>query len=131
MSNEKICEILGLNKSYISTLKAHSRKKHDYIFTFHADKKKSIELYVEHVEEIIVKMENILSKYSTKKIEYFKIVFDLGLTSNCSNKFVFFKNEEQKVYRLRDFNDFLSTPYNTVLKWEKITDYCEKRELVA
>lgn len=130
MNLGKLSEELGYSAAYFYSMKKANPDKYNAIFKDETNEYEALAKYVNYVEQLVLKMEKILSSYK-KKRDFGEIVHQLGL-SNITDAKNFTQThvaEEFVVYKIREENDFVRVRYSTVLKWEKIVEYHELREV--
>lgn len=130
MNLGKLSEELGYSTSYFYSMKREQPSKYNAIFKDKANEYEAVAQYISYVEQLSLKMEEILSAYK-KKRDYGELTNRLGLSNitDSKNFTQTYVSEEFVVYKIREENDFLRVRYSTVLKWEKIIAYHELKEV--
>lgn len=127
MTNYALSLKFNFKPYYFGSMECNNKEKYDFIMSFHTDKIKSVNLYIQFVKNLVLKMENILDFYTNKEWLYGKILFDNKISNFGARKQVYLE-DCKTIYQYREaINEYLSISYAVILRWKLIIDLLYKK----
>ena len=121
MNLGELAKKFELSANYFFVLRCNNKKKFNMIFkTENEYKYEDVINYIDYIKGLIADMENILYRFEDYENLYAKILIEHGLSENKTNLSMVMRSHEYSIFRIRDFEDYLTTTIEQVESWEKI-----------
>ena len=119
MTDTQLSLHFGFSESYFKAMSKSNPEKYERFFSFHENRLKSLELYIDYVKKLVDSMCEVMYTFE-KKRHFGLLLVKLGITKMQKKMTSYYDMEELMLYRLRDDKDYFAIHFKVMNKWEKI-----------